>query len=126
MSDNHNPLLGELKVRETFVWPSLDDWRARAESHPGELQRLVSEIPGGLVIEPLYTDYSASESTGWPGRAPFIRGFSPLANAGERLGSLPTRRQLRAGRGRPDHGIGCETRRHRGVDRCRLHRTKWE
>ena len=80
MSDNDNPLLGELQDRGEFVQPSMDDWRALAENRPGDLHRLASEVPGGLVVEPLYADSGASESTGWPGRAPFTRGFRPLAN----------------------------------------------
>ena len=81
MSDTDNPLLGDLQVNELFDRPSMDFWRAHAESRPGELRHLVSQIPGGLEIEPLYTAGGASESTGWPGRAPFVRGLRPLANA---------------------------------------------
>jgi len=80
MSDNDNPLLGELQARGEFVQPSMDDWRALAENRPGDLHRLASEVPGGFLVEPLYTDSGASESAGWPGRAPFTRGFRPLAN----------------------------------------------
>ncbi|MCB9744932.1 MAG: methylmalonyl-CoA mutase [Alphaproteobacteria bacterium] len=60
-------------------FPSLSyaDWRARVER---ELKgadfdrRLVTRLPGGLAIQPLYSPGHATEAPGPAGAAPFVRG----------------------------------------------------
>ncbi len=78
VNDDRNPLFGDLEVWEWFSKPSPDHWQQLAGA--GDSQRLVTGLPGGLEIEPLYADDRPSRTIGWPGRPPFVRGSNLLAN----------------------------------------------
>ncbi|MGB8329297.1 MAG: methylmalonyl-CoA mutase family protein [Polyangiales bacterium] len=58
------------------------DWVAKVEAdlRGVSLDALRSALPGGLLLEPLYTaeDADAEPPRGYPGHYPFVRGASPL------------------------------------------------
>ncbi len=75
-----------------FIPIRYEEWRARVEEElrGAPFERLVSTLPGGIEIQPLYHRRPWGEGDdprGLPGAAPFVRGARPAGEAGAWLRS---------------------------------------
>jgi methylmalonyl-CoA mutase len=72
---------------ERFAPVGYEEWRARVEEElrGAPFERLVSTLPGGIDVQPLYHERPWGEGDdprGLPGTAPFVRGGRPAGEAG--------------------------------------------